>query len=132
MSTSTPSTAVDIVRASLVETDAGVPGLAVSAFGERRELGREALRFEAQERRHHDGPGQLPDPFERLIEARAAATDRSGPIEHAVEVDLAADDGVRDDGVAGSRAHGDGAVLEPAQRRRRARGGPRRGSCPRC
>ena len=97
--------------------DARIPGLAVSAFGERRELGRQAIRFEAQEGRHHDGPGQLPNPFERLVEARATATHRSGPIEHAVEVDLAADHGVRDDGVAGSRVHGDGSVLELAQRR---------------
>ena len=97
--------------------DARIPGLAVSALGECRELGREAIWFEAQEGRHHDGSGQLPNAFERLVEARATATHRSGPIEHAVEVDLAADDGVRDDGIAGPRAHGDGPVLELAQRR---------------
>ena len=115
MSTSTPSTAGDSVRASLVELTPASRGwryprsanAASSAAGDR---GRSSRSVGID-----DGSGQLPKPFERLIEPGAISTHRSRPIEHAVEVDLAADDGIGDHGIAGPRPHGDGSVLELAQ-----------------
>ena len=117
VSTSTPSTAVDIVRASLVElTPASrgwrYPRSAKAASSAARRFGSKLRRVGID-----NGSSQLPNPFERLIEPRAIATHRGGPVEHAVDVDLAADEGVRDDGIAGSRAHGDGPVFELPQRR---------------